>query len=225
MDENIINLIHQEVDGCNSAAERKRLQKLCSQDPEAAKLLKELEATSHALESLGYIAPPVSLETDILRAIDSNKYAFKKNPFGVFFERIKEFSKARYPLPAFAAGVITGAIILFLLRFPAHVAQQDEYSQFQGTLSHENLKQAATQNYIISTGLNDVCGQLELQDTDRYAVVKLHLQSSDPLEIILTSDAGDLQFKSINLEKTDVSPEFNIDANNLKLMHSGEQIY
>ncbi len=226
MDEKIINLLQQEIDGTNSAAESRYVKKLCLRDPEVARRYKELELTSRALEGLGYIEPPLSLETDILRTIDPEKYSIKKNPVRIVFDWLNKFSRERYPVPAFAAGLIAGAVILFLVHPDRKTPRHTDYTQFQGTLSQKNLSQAAGERHIISAGdLTDVCGQIELQNTPRSAVITIHISSDAPVEILLSPHKDHLQFKSMHVEKSDSSPDLSLRANSINLIHDGEQIY
>lgn len=120
MNERIIELVHGELDGTNTAEERSELKKLLETDESAKAYFDETETFFGTLDSVSEVEPPPGLKERIMASIDVRP-ATAALPSKGLFESLKELFEPVLRRPAwavsyaFAAGLIVGIAALLVI--------------------------------------------------------------------------------------------------------------
>lgn len=182
-----LELIHGEIDGCNSEAERAALREVLDGNPEAERLLRELTRMAQVLDRVEDLDPPASLKANILARIGPR--AGTVRPGLRHLLRPPRLRWLRYAYLA-AGGLVLG----FLLH---HLAfdhgSRDLLPWLTGTMARTEA--ATTTGGPWTIDLEAVRGTVHLVRHDSLTGVLVDLTAQRPVEIVLEYDGNEAGFR------------------------------
>jgi hypothetical protein len=223
IDEKYNRLIHKEIDGTNSRAQSRKLQKYLESNPGAQRFYQDLLQLSVKLSDVQQVDPPQNLKKNILNAIPVNKYSKKADfpGFKLAFESLLFNKKLRY-VYVFAAGLIIGGLGIGLL-----------FSSLNHNLGVSNL--SGTMMKDITTGSLrtveqfdisniDISGHVELSSSEKTILLEIMLQTDRDLEVALNYNGDDFRFLGIKGSER-VKSDLNITDKSVRFICSGNNSY
>jgi hypothetical protein len=170
-----LELIHAEIDGELDEHQRAALARCVLADPEVRRLRDGLRQVCASLDALAEIEPPPQLRANILAALPRQA---APSPPAHAAARRSGFAW-RYAA-AFAGALVAGGVL-----YEVGVGRGPDPAELAGTLSDSK---AAT----VRLDYGQVTGQASLVRTDTDLSLVLHLQSGEPVDVLVAS-AGQTQ--------------------------------
>lgn len=184
-DDESMALIHAELDGDLSSAERAELARLLLADPQVRALRDELQGLCSRLGAVGQVEPPPELKDSILERLPSVPVAapYRTASFG------------RWRLAAMIAGLLmAGTIVYEIAQGPAPGSRETA-----GTLTAD----APTAVDSVVLGSGPVAGSVTLYRDKSGLAVGLEVSAAEPLDIFIT--AGGHSFRINGLGRPDAA--------------------
>jgi len=183
--ERCIELIHSEIDGTITLEEKQELHQHLESDMEMKQLFLQLMNTQAVFNQVTDVEPPLNLKSEILDAIDENRYAPSRR------RNLKQFlreSLAIMPAPryafSFSVGLVLGAFLIVVLYYGNNNNLNNNY-RFGGTI----LSKEALGRFRITDSLDidipDVSGRIEIGQTPTIVQLNLNLTSKKEIEFLI----------------------------------------
>jgi hypothetical protein len=218
-EEKLLALMHGELDGVNSPRERARLKSYLAASPEAQKLYDELAAMSALLQKVKPVEPPPHLQNAIMNTLPRRRLAKARAARPA---QVRNWFAARFEFKyalVFACGAVAGVALLALFSYASLQTDLLDPSKLSGTigagpeeLQRLHLKQA------------EVDGTIILKSAGATVVAEITLASPQALDLLVSFDESDLEFKSFALHES-AGVAITSDSGVINLMHAGRKSY
>jgi hypothetical protein len=210
VEKHIIELINKDIDGELDPEEKTRFLQLIQNNQEANDLYQELSALSHDLDNQSQIKPPRELKQNILKKIDPDLYKKSQKKTNDYKgQRIFALPGVRTIL-SYAAMLIIGFSIAFLLMFPSKNSDQSDMYKVLGTIGMKEFP--AVQSIPID--LNNLRGKVMLKEADSYVWLEFDFDTRSTFDTKIIYETAAMKFLIIR----PYNPE------NMKLSLSGNKI-
>ena len=217
IEEDILELIHADIDGEISGGDRERLHAHLQSNPEAQRKHDEIAELCHALDDIEERAPPGHLKHLILDALPAVK---TEEPTEVPFW--KSFLVA--PPLHYAGTFAAGSLVTFLI-VSSNQIQEDAFdgvTDLVGTMSPDIDAKPADATINLTDQM--LAGTVKAHRTGPILVIDFDLTSMEPVEIIATFTDPDVWFNGfaqLESEGTSVAAE----TGKVSLRMSGKRRY
>lgn len=215
-----LELIHKEIDGVITPAEKTRLAAFLQSNPEARKIHRELTGLARALDELPVLDPPPALKSGIVGRIAAGKNRPLRS--GSITERSGNAGRWRLAY-GFAAGLAAGLLLLALAGdfFPGETTLN--IADLQGTLVISESPGAGTST-AAPLEAPGVSGELRLRHTADTGILALDITAVEATSITLRYDATALQLSGFIAREGGVAALDNHDGR-IRFNHQGSNRY
>lgn len=225
VEEKYIQLIHQEIDGQNSADESKDLQSYLLKNEEASKLYSELNGISHILEKVEVKEPSQNLKKNILNAIQPYGYPTQETSASPgFLQNIKSIFSIKYGF-SFAAGLVAGLILFAIVGNQDFQAPANEISNFYGTMIPKEAGKSMQPASFFEINLDAVNGSVNVKKNNEVVLVELKLTPSHIIDATLHFDETKLGFDGIAKENDFPEGSIEYSVNQIKIRSNSKNDY
>jgi len=222
LQERIINLINEELDGELSAADRAELEAVLQDSEEARAMREELQRLGTWIGSMPEVEPPANLREQILAGVPLPRSQFRPSiSFGSLFA---SFQPAQAGL-AFAAGLLL-AVGYYELS-PAHRESADP-SQMVGTLIAGKQPAAVARVETLAIRESGVKGTISLRKSGSFQILDFDLDSQHTSEVEISFAGAGLSFGGI-AHTTDgpdtAAQSYEVSGGTLRVANQGRQAF
>ncbi len=220
-EERLLELMHGEIDGANSARKSGALNRYLLDHPGARTELEELKRLTNLLTRITPVEPPENLRKNIINAAAVHaagraRRDSRRSPlFSVLFGRTMRLAYA------FAGGIALGIILLVLWKQPGGRDSLADIERLSGTIMPGTAAERYRPAGALDIRSGPVNGSLTLSLSDRGALVLLKLRSGEPVEVVVGYDPQSLRFSGIR-EFDPGQAAVQADAGNVRLTMIGE---
>lgn len=197
MQERLIELINNEIDGLNSASEHQELMQHIGADERAAKLYHDLLQTATALKGVEQLPAPSYLKTRVMNSIYATRTPAVQPGtwWSSWTAMFRRKPAARYAV-VFASGLCVGLLFL-VLATPWQQGGEPDASAVSGSMAlFSNLHHLPVLDSARFEG-EGVDGVFTLYKSGSGIYVEIEVHSSEVLRIELNSDPAALRFDGI----------------------------
>ena len=191
-----IELIHKEIDGVITPAEKQTLADALRRDPELSQLHKELKYTAEILGKVPAVESPPELKKKIIQAIDFSRYTPKAESI-TWLSRITNWvTTPRLRLAyAVAAGIVLGFLISLLVIRNPYSDQSIPLSELYGTIGINDHNFVTLKELAIDQ--EGVRGTVILNSYQDMIWFEVSLQSSQSSEIHFIYNGQNISFAGL----------------------------
>jgi len=207
MEKKYIQLIHKDLDGLLTSAEKQELDNALKTDPKLRKLYVDLHHMSDQLNQISQLEPPPTLKQKILESIDFNRYRAKEIRPGLLTRLAQSYAEPRFRLAyGLAAGLILGFLSSLLL-LPGLITQPPlQIKDLYGTIGiHESDLNVLKE---FSVAKNSFEGTFKVKSYLNIVGCDISFNTFTTTEIQLEYDQDLLVFRgmtTLESEKTDLN--------------------
>lgn len=208
-----LELIHKEIDGVITPAEKSRLANYLKANPEARKVHRELTGLARALDELPALDPPPGLKSGILGRIAAGNNRTQRSG-----------DAGRWRLAyGFAAGLAAGLLLLALAGDFFQGETTLNIADLQGTLV---ISESPGEGAIAAHPLEapGVSGELRLRHTADTGILALDISAAAETAITLRYDDDTLQLSGFIAREGGVAALDNHDGR-IRFRHQGSNRY
>ncbi len=192
-DDRVLELIHREIDGDNSAAESAQLQERLAADPEVRRCCEDFRRLSASLDGMPLSEPPPGLAADILAAIRGKRAGGA--PSGEWrSRRSPAWGYVKYAY-ALAAGLLLGALLSPPLLDRIRGWSTSEVGDLLGTMARSGQPSEPKWHESIDFGAIKGRGTVRLLQSGKLTLAELELRGDTPGQVILEFDAARLELR------------------------------
>lgn len=213
IEEKYIQLMHQEIDGMNSAGESEELRSYISANTDAQQYYDELLEVCRRLNKVPPATPSPDLAHHIIALIPFERYAHRR--FSLI-EFIAQLFIGRSGV-SFAAGLAIGALAIF---FWIRSIQEADRLHLTGAISEHK---AMIQSEPVFFRLKEVQGEAMLACSPAMVRMELHLQSENRIDATVVYEQAELQLNSFHNDASMHS--LRLDDSQISISHSREGRY
>lgn len=215
-----LELIHKEIDGVITPAEKARLEAYLKSNPDARKIHRELTGLARALDELPALDPPLALKSGILGRITAGKNRTLRS--GGIAGHSGNAGRWRLAY-GFAAGLAAGLLLLALAGDFFHEETTLNIADLQGTLviSESPGGGAISARTLEAPG---VSGELRLRHTADTGILALDITAAEETAIAFTFDAAALQLSGFIAREGGIGALENRDGR-IRFKHRGSNRY
>ena len=219
IEQDIVELIHADIDGEISDAERERLRTHLASNPEAQRLHDEVAELCHALDDIEERAPPAHLKHLILDSIKTpEQQTVEEPPFW------KSFLVA--PPLHYAGTFAAGSLVTFLIISSNQISETafDGVTDLVGTMTADIDAGNTPADSTINLSDQMLAGVIKAHRAGPIMVIDFDLTSIEPVQIIATFTDPDVWFNGfaqLESDGTSVSAE----TGRVTLSMSGKRRY
>ena len=181
-------LVQAAVDGELSASERADFQALCESSAEARSLYEQLQAVTHALDSLPPLEPPANLHAAIMAKVSLPK----PSPLKTWFERFSGSPLVRYGFAASAAVLVTVGVY----QAGSELDTTADFSSMVGTLGKPGSVSEGALLDFHRYSVADASGQVRLLQQSGHLALEFEMRSSEPVAFSVNLPEEALQFEA-----------------------------
>jgi len=221
MDENIIQLIHRQVDGSITAGEKIRLEAYLKQNPEARQAYLEQIETTGLLNEMPSMEIPPNMKKRIMNSIDKKRYTGTERRKGLGSIR----SSKIIPRVAFAfsVGLAVGILIHVAFLGDSELTDWSNDRDFIGTIGlHDEAHFKRLEKIPIL--LTDLRGAIALAQIDYSLAIEVNLNSTNDFELIIKYDSNQIEFQGFK-PSTRSRVVLDNGENYIKAMHTNDVQY
>lgn len=173
-------LMHNEIDGRNSAARSEELRLYLASHPEDEEVFRELKMVESSLETFGNVEPPPNLKKRIMNMVPHGTYPAARP---AFVHRLLPSRPAlRYAL-VFAVGLLAGILVYALFPGGMRTANRIDPSELYGTI----LRDTRLEEYLVldrkAVEAPEISGDISLVGGQGALIVDIRLQTSREADI------------------------------------------
>lgn len=194
--EDIIDLVNKEIDGVASSEEAARLKSALATDPEARKLVGEMQALATAMSAVQKLQPPPTLKPAIMRsleAVDSRRVPLTGRPSILQAFKSSFLWKPGY---AFACGLAVG-ILLFFLTTSLLTRQSIGDSELSGTLVLHGHVPGFAPGKAIEINRDNVKGNIETHFGSNVCMVRLRVEAPEEVTVSILTDPARVHLDAV----------------------------
>lgn len=193
IEDSMLELIHREIDGENSAAESDLVRRRLATDPESRRLYEELRALSLACDRMPMSDAPAGLAEAVLRVVRLKPHGrAPSQPWQS--RRPAAWGLAKYGY-ALAAGIILGAFLASPLVDRIRGVGSSETDELLGTMVPGGRAVDPKWDEIRSFGEAAQRGAVRLLRSGGLALVELQLPPGPPAQAVLSWEPGRVELR------------------------------
>jgi anti-sigma factor RsiW len=178
-DQELMALMHAELDGDLSSEQRAALARLLLSDPRVRALRDELRSLSNRLDVVGQVEPPTELKDSILRRLPSVPIA----------RAYRKTSLGHWRLAAMVAGLlIAGTIVYETVQGPAPGSRD-----IAGTIAADSLTAVDS----VAVGSGPVTGRATLYRDKSGLAVGLEVSAAEPVDVFIATPGYSTRIKGL----------------------------
>jgi anti-sigma factor RsiW len=182
-DDELMTLIHAELDGDLGSEQRAALARLLLADPRARALRDEVRGVSSRLDAVGQVEPPPQLKDSILRRLPSAPVA----------RTYRETSFSRWRLAAMAAGLLTaGTIVYETVQGPAPGSRE-----IAGTMAADSWTAVDS----VAVGSGPVTGRATLYRDKGGLAVGVEMSATEPVDVVISTGGQSFRINGLGSSK------------------------
>ncbi len=188
-----LELIHKEIDGIITPAEKKKLENAARKDPDLTRLQKELRNTAEILKQVPVMEPSPNLKKKIIHAIDFSRYSPRSEGDDWLSKITNWITTPRLRLAyAVGAGMVMGIVISLLLIGNPFSNQPIPISELYGTIGiNENNFQTLKE---LTIDLEGIQGAIVLNSFQDMVWFEVNIETNQSSEIQFTYDEQLISF-------------------------------
>ena len=197
MQERLIELINNEIDGHNSASEHQELMQAVASDEHASKLYHDLLRTAAALKDVEQVQAPPYLKHLVMNSIHAIRTpSVHHNSWLPSWTAVFHSKPAVRYAVVFASGLCVGLLFL-VLASPWQRHGEPEASTVSGSMALFSDLHGLPVLETARVEGEGVEGTLRTYKSGGSVFVEIEIQSADDISIELNSDPGELRFDGI----------------------------
>ncbi|MGH7495091.1 MAG: anti-sigma factor family protein [bacterium] len=224
-DVKLLELIHGEMDGVNSARQSAKLKSFLAGNPKAQRLYEELTAMSAMLQEVKPVEPPSYLQHIIMNTLPPSPSAAKRLPdaFSQLWAWLTAKVEFKYAM-IFVGGVLTGVVLLALFELPSLKQDSLDWSKLYGTIGAPLAEEPMPEQGRFEIKGSEVAGTISLRQAGTMLAAEIALDSPHSIDVVITFAEQNLGFKGL---VQDEAAQFGIavGAGMIKLTHVGRKGY
>jgi hypothetical protein len=184
-----LELIHGEIDGCNTTAERAELREVLASHPEAARLFRELTQLAQTLDRVEEVDPPPALKANILARLDPQVGTARQERWSLLRPPRERWLRYAY--------VAVGGLVLGVLlhHFAFDRGPRDLSPWLTGTMARTEDTAATGSTWTIDVAA--VRGTVHLVRHQSLTGILVDLTARTPIEIVLEYDRDEAGFRGL----------------------------
>ncbi len=219
-----IELIHQEMDGVNTPAERAAFRSLIEKEPEARALEADLRSVAQLLDRAGCIDPPRHMTETILRALPQQVRA--RSGWDVLEDTLKAIVDGFQKRPRFAlvsslcVGIVAGFGIYAALAGTVKIDRSDT-SDLTGTLFERPAADELETVDEVTIEFAGGSGRVAVKAAQDIVFVELELDVEQALEVRLTFDEGAYGLRGFSQLRSEAEPYLTAEPGLFRVTTSG----
>jgi hypothetical protein len=234
--ERYIELIQQEIDGCNTPAQSAELRAYLEKHPEGLRCFNELNELSRSFGKMGQVEPPPELRALILEriaAVDGMRRtaADQRDPGGEPWAGIRTHVPSHggarrtsrwnlgFTLAAFAAGVVVGIFVLGALLRIHPGTSPSALEELYGTMISRSGNKGLVETFPFDGGEVALTGSATVRTDGERVMTDLELQCPESVQVVFEYGDG-ARFEGVQTLKGD---HYTINSTNGSTsLHLGE---
>lgn len=221
----IIELMHRELDGLNSAKQSTRLAAYLAGNREARQFFDELKGMSQALQEIEQVEPPTHLKHAIANALPHNRYPLRQAR--LWAKMTGTFSKLfeHRPALAFSSGLGLGVAAMLLFVVARWQPAPLDPAAVTGTMVSQNHPQIVRTLTSATVDHDGLKGMLALRSSQDETWLELALETDQSIEVGVALESHSGFFKSVSSEVGPFAGEFGLAGTSLRFAHRGNNRY
>jgi hypothetical protein len=216
----IIELMHREIDGLNSADESARLSELLKEHSAYAQMYDELRDLSTMLDAVEDLTPRKHLAARIMKSVEELSASRHESRSALEFVR----SLNLRPVMTFAAGVALGCVLIVSLSTYAGDSSADA-KHLLGAFVDRNLLDEMETVGITSMKGEGVDGSVTATRSENMILVNVNVRASGESTLRMKYDANELRFKGFVDVKNGSSTAASVGTGEIRCTFSGDHAY
>jgi hypothetical protein len=196
-DKKTFELFQKTLDGTISRSEKKKLNRVLSQDPEIQTTLHQLQQVTDLMDRIPQVEPPSDLSNGIMNRIDLKRYP-RKDVKPVRNIPVKSILAKFEPKMAIAFGVGAVAVLFILILMQDHRIDipENDWKDYYGTIGiNENLNFKSKEKIPIH--VQSIRGSITHKQTGAVLGLEISLQADQNFELWVEYDAQHLRWNGI----------------------------
>jgi hypothetical protein len=220
MQNDIIELMHREIDGLNTADESARLSEYLKGHADYAQMYDELRDLSTMLGSVKDLTPRKHLTAKIMKSVRELSASHRQSPRSFEFFR----SLSLRPVMIFASGLALGCILIVSLSKYSGDSSVDARHLLGTFVGRNSLDEMVTVGSASLEG-EGVNGALTAKRSDDLILLNVSVHASHETTLRMTYNADEVRFKGfVNIENGSTTAA-TVGGGELRCTFSGEHAY
>lgn len=180
IEDKYIELMNQEIDGVNTAADSDELHHYLEQSPEGRRYYDELCGMTQALSQADPIDPPLGLKREILSKLRP-KTSHARTPF---FDALRARFRPKYAY-TFAVGLLAGICLYAIFSSYSSDGNRLNRDSLYGTIAFESVKGSPSSTIPVEFDLAEAAGTATFTYFERAVVAQVNVRTEQQIDLLL----------------------------------------